>query len=80
LYSGFQIRARHSTLLPAIGTFAQEKLAEQRVTLFSWLAPMLLLLVTGLDLLLVWIYSRFAHPWADILAEERIQDNLTEGI
>jgi hypothetical protein len=61
------VRARHHTILPAIGALPEEQAAYARLTLLRWLAPLAVLLTSLLDLLLVGLYMSYAHPWRGIL-------------
>ena len=68
LFVGFAIRARHSVLQQTIGVFPLEEEAHEIASLLMWLLP---LLVTGsavMELLLCYLFNKFGHPWAGILA------------
>jgi hypothetical protein len=78
--SGVKIRERHNTILPVIGAFEQEKEAFILVTQLSWALPLALLLSTMLDLLLVWTYMKFGHPWGEILTQEESKGEMMKEL
>ena len=61
---------RHNIILPSIGAFEQENAAYELVTRYLYVLPLVLILVIMLDLLLVWLYVKFGHPWREILEKE----------
>ena len=54
----------------AIGTFPEEDDAYWVVTTLSWALPLILVISTILDSILVWVYMKHAHPWKGILVDE----------
>ena len=65
------VRARHHTIQPAIGVFPEEEAAYSLLSLLRWALPLAVVLATLLDLLLVWLYMRFGHPWSQILVKNK---------
>ena len=61
------MNARHSLVKGAIGVFPEEEYAHWLVNTLSWSLPLMIVLGAIVDVLLVYIYMRFAHPWKDIL-------------
>ena len=51
----------------AIGVFPEEEHAYWLVNKLSWILPLTIVLGAIFDVLLVYVYMRFAHPWKDIL-------------
>ena len=70
------MRARHELLEGAIGVFPEEELAYRNVKIFSWILPSVIITGALLDIILVFIYMRIAHPWKYILSDE---EHDTEG-
>ena len=68
-FKGFSIRARHSVLQRTIGPFTQEVDAFNTASLLMWLLPLLVSMSTVLELVLLYLFNRFGHPWAGILAD-----------
>ena len=67
------MKARHELLEAAIGVFPEEDQAYLLVTTLSWILPLAIIIASVVDMLLVVIYMRFAHPWKGILfCEEEI--------
>ena len=58
---------RHTLVKGAIGAFPEEEYAYWLVNTLSWSLPLMIVLGAIVDVLLVYIYMRFAHPWKDIL-------------
>ena len=58
---------RHILVKGAIGAFPEEEHAYLLVNTLSWILPLMIVLGAIVDVLLVYIYMRFAHPWKDIL-------------
>ena len=56
-------------ILTVIGAFQEENEAVAFVTLMSWLLPLLLLLVTAMDVLLALAYMKL-HPWNGLLKDQ----------
>ena len=70
------VRTRHHTIQPVIGVFPEEEAAYTLLSLLRWALPLAVLLATLLDLLLVWLYMRFAHPWSEILEEKKEENQV----
>ena len=77
LQTAWNIKIRHNLIKGAIGVFPEEELAFFKVTTFSWVLPLTLVIGSFIDAFLVVIYVRFAHPWKDILFGQVKED---EGI
>ena len=60
---------RHLLLLSTIGVFKEETEAYNLLHLLSRLLPALLTIFTMVDLMLVFLYHKFGHPWARVLKE-----------
>ena len=45
----------------------EEEYAYWLVNTLSWIVPLMIVLGAIVDVLLVYVYMRFAHPWKDIL-------------
>ena len=79
--SGFEIEARYTTILPAIGAFEEEKAATALVTWSGWVLPFLLVLASLADLLLMVTFMKWIHPLKEILDKEvRSQANREPSI
>ena len=76
LFSVKNVRERHLTIEPVIGVFPEETAAFHLVTLLSWIIPALLTIASLLELVMVFVYQKYLHPWACIFAEE---DTNTSG-
>ena len=61
------MNARHTLVKGAIGVFPEEEYAYWLVNTLSWSLPLMIVLGAIVDVLLVYIYMRIAHPWKDIL-------------
>ena len=68
-FTAENVNERHELLLVTIGTFPEEDDAYWAVTTLSWALPMILVISTILDSILVWVYMKYAHPWKDILVD-----------
>ena len=68
--SGFEIEARHTTILPAIGAFEEEKAAMALVFWSRWVLPFILVLASLVDLLLMVTFMKWIHPLKEILDKE----------
>ena len=67
------MKERHELLLETIGgVFDEEEYAYWLVTEFSWILPTIVLCGGLLDILLIGFYMKFAHPWKDILSQEKV--------
>ena len=65
--------ARHKLLLETIGgVFDEEEYAYRLATEFSWILPTVIIFGGLFDLILIMIYMKFAHPWKDILSQEKV--------
>ena len=58
---------RHHLILPAIGVFQQEEDAYNLAVLLRWLLPLIVILASLLDLVLMMVYMKNLHPWKGIL-------------
>ena len=56
-----------------IGVFPEEEEADILVSRLMWLLPLLVVLGTGLDFFLFYLFSTKFHPWAGILSETGIK-------
>ena len=61
------IKARHELLEGAIGVFPEEKQAYEKISILSWLLPLIAIIGALVDIILVVVFMKFAHPWKDIL-------------
>ena len=68
---GFNIRARHELIAPAIGVLPQETTAYNRVTLLMWSLPPAITLLSLLDLGLFFLYQKKFHFWIGILGDDQ---------
>ena len=64
----------------AIGVFPEEDQAYLLVTTLSWIFPLVIIVASVVDMLLVIIYMRFAHPWKGILFSKEVIENEEEDI
>ena len=62
------IKARHELLEGAIGVLPEEETAYKWVNQLSWILPIVVITGALLDMLLVYVYMKFAHPWKYILS------------
>ena len=62
------IKARHELLEGAIGVLPEEEIAYKWVNQLSWILPIVVITGALLDMLLVYVYMKFAHPWKYILS------------
>ena len=65
------MKDRHILLLGAIGVFKEEEHAYQLVEEFSWILPIVILCGGLVDILLIVLYMKFAHPWKGILSKDQ---------
>ena len=72
------MKARHELLEAAIGVFPEEDKAYLLVTTLSWIFPLVIIIASVVDMLLVIIYMRFAHPWKEILFHKEVIENEQE--
>ena len=61
------MNARHKLVKGAIGGFPEEEYAYWLVNTLSWILPLMIGFGAIVDVLLIYIYMRFAHPWKNIL-------------
>ena len=61
------MNARHTLVKGAIGVFPEEEYAYWLMNTLAWILPLMIVLGAIMDVLLVYIYMRFAHPWKNIL-------------
>ena len=64
------VRNRHELLLASIGVFEEESNAYDLVTTLSWALPLTVILSSGVDGVLAYLYMRYYHPWKEILFYE----------
>ena len=62
------IKVRHKLLEGAIGVLPEEEIAYKWVNQLSWILPVVIIIGALLDMLLVYVYMKFAHPWKYILS------------
>ena len=67
MITAYNVNMRHTLVKGAIGVFPEEEYAYWLVNTLSWSLPLMIVLGAIVDVLLVYIYMRFAHPWKDIL-------------
>ena len=73
------IRERHLTIEPVIGTFPEEKSAFLLSSRLSWGLPAGLTVASLLDGALVWIYMTRLHPWIGILRVSGVNGHRKSG-
>ena len=56
--------------MTVIGVFPEETAAFELITKLSWIIPLLLTIFSLLELVMVYVYQKYLHPWASIFAEE----------
>ena len=67
MITAYNVNTRHMLVKGAIGAFPEEEHAYWLVSILSWILPLMIVLGAIIDVLLVYVYMRFAHPWKDIL-------------
>ena len=68
--TGYQVRVRHELLLDTLGyVFPEEEYSYWLTTLLMWVLPTILAIAVVVDVLLAFIYMRYAHPWRGILED-----------
>ena len=67
---GYEIEARHTIILPAIGAFMEEKQAMALVFWSRWVLPFILILASLADLFLMVTFMKWIHPLKEILDKE----------
>ena len=81
IITAYNVNSRHKLVKGAIGVFPEEEYAYCLVNKLSWILPLTIVCAAIVDLLLVYIYMRFAHPWKDILfhkdKKSKTEDNET---
>ena len=73
------MRTRHELLEGAIGVFPEEEVAFRKVKTLSWILPSVIITGALLDMILVFIYMRIAHPWKYILFDEEHDEEVNES-
>lgn len=73
------MKARHELLEGAIGVFPEEELAYRNVKVLSWILPSAIITGGLLDMILVFVYMRIAHPWKYILSDEEPDAEVNES-
>ena len=71
------VRERHLTIKPVIGVFKEEEEAFELITWLSWIIPLLLTIFSLLELVMVFVYQKYLHPWACIFAEENTNSQVS---
>ena len=66
------MKERHELLLGAIGVFKEEEDAYQLATEFAWILPAIIMCGGLVDLALIVVYMKFAHPWKVILSKDKV--------
>ena len=74
------VKARHELLVGATGVFQEEKQAYETISMLSWILPLVALIGSLLDAILVVVFMKFAHPWKDILFGQMEQTEETQPI
>ena len=72
------MKARHQLLKGAIGVFPEEELAYRNVKILSWILPSVIITGALLDMILVFVFMRIAHPWKYILSDEEPDADVNE--
>ena len=67
MITAYNVNARHMLVKGAIGVFPEEEHAYWLVNKLSWILPLMIVFGAIVDVLFIYIYMRFAHPWKDIL-------------
>ena len=75
-----QVKARHKLLEGAIGTFQEEQQAYTKISKLSWILPLIAIIGSLADTILVIVYMRFAHPWKDILFGQKKETEKAQSI
>ena len=70
-FTGSKIKERHLLLQRTIGTSKLEDDAYWLATTLSWALPVTILIASIVDAAFIWIYMKHAHPWRDILSDEK---------
>ena len=80
ILSACNVNDRHTLVKGAIGDFPEEEYAYWLVNKISWILPLIIVLGAMVDILLVYIYMRFAHPWKDILFYNKQNSKIENNI
>ena len=72
-----KIRERHELILTIIEAFDEEKWAYEQACLLTWLLPLLVLVTSLADLLLLILYTYTLHPWAALLGENETKSKVS---
>jgi hydrogenase-4 membrane subunit HyfE len=67
LQTATNVTARHELLKKVIGVFPEEEKAYETICLLSWILPLIAIIGSLLDTILVVVFMKLAHPWKDIL-------------
>ena len=74
------VKARHKLLDGAIGVFPEEKKAYETISMLSWILPLIVIIGSLVDTMLVVVFMKLAHPWKDILFGQMEQTEDTQPI
>ena len=75
-----KVKERHELLLQTLGgSFDEEEHAYRLVTKLSWMLPIIIVCGGVLDMIVIFSYMRFAHPWKDILSGEKAPEDGLES-
>ena len=75
-----RIKARHMLLQKVIGVFPEEEQAYEKISMLSWILPLIAIIGSLLDAILVAVFMKLAHPWKDILFGQLEQTEETQSI
>ena len=74
-FTGSKIKERHLLLQRTnFQNFQTSKLEDDAywlATTLSWALPVTILIASIVDAAFIWIYMKHAHPWRDILSDEK---------
>ena len=56
--------------------FPEEEKAKDLLNYLSWMAPLVALLASLADLVLIVVYQKYLHPWRRILIEEEFVEQV----
>ena len=54
-------------LQKVIGVFPEEEEAYEMISMLSWILPLIVIIGSLVDTMLVVVYMKLAHPWKNIL-------------
>ena len=74
------MNARHTLVKGAIGVFPEEEYAYWLMNRLSWILPLMIVFGAIVDILLVYIYMRFAHPWKDKTSKMEEENEIVDQI